>query len=315
MANFVRYHNPSIKEPTTSGYQNPIPKNDGKVNKMKTLVQPKTLTGLPYNKTEYTLLSIPGCRNGFIQAAAIFFIQSWMSAALPEMLNVWQHWDNASDADKQYYIQHLYHLFSNGTLIDDPDGHHSAPHSRHTIPIGTFSETMLRWLRLSFEPAPLLVEPIAPMPTDDGKIDLVEITGLPGNYYSMRVTLWEVKSSDSQVHNHNSKIYNQLEAYPERFFNLANCLCSSYTGDDTAFRTFLKNMGRMARNRQPQVHYGVFITYDSNVVQKVSATPNLHKHPADHPSQPGEVCHHLALLLIPNFKQLRLEVWRYLHLI
>jgi hypothetical protein len=281
---------------------------------MKSFVCGTDVTGLAYSRTEYTLLPLDDTRDNFIQAAANYFVQSWMCASLPEIVDVWLHWDYASAEERDHYLSHLEHLFSDGTLIDDPDRKNSPPNSNHTAPIGTFSETMLRWMRANFGPTPLLIDPLAPMPTNDGKIDFVEITGLKGDFASFKVTLWEVKSSDSQAWYHNSKIYRQLDDYPKRFFSLANCLSESYSGNDIAFKMFLKQMGKMARNRHPQVHYGVFITYDPTVTQVQKAVPGLHKHPDNHPTPSDNLCHHLVLLLIPDFKRLRMEVWRSLHL-
>ncbi len=129
----------------------------------------------------------------------------------------------------------------------------------------------------------------------------------------MKVTLWEVKASDGQAINHNTKIYEQLSDYPRRFFTIANCMSANYTGDDIAIKKFLRNMALMAKNRQSQVHYGVFVVYNASVRQKGQLIPSFHRYPD--PSPPGQGCHHLMILLIPDFKDLRLKVWRSLHLI
>lgn len=282
---------------------------------MRSFVCETSVDGLPYSRMEYALLPLADTRANFIQAAANFFVQSWMVTSLPGIVDVWLHWDDASADERDHYLAHLDHLFSDGRLIDNPSGDGSPPNSHHTAPIGTFSETMLRWMRTNYGPTPLLIDPSAPLPTDDGKIDFIEITGRVDDFASLNVTLWEVKSSDSQAWYHNSKIYRQLEDYPRRFFSRANCLSASYSGNDIAYKTFLKQMGRMARNRHPQVHYGVFIAYDPNVVQEKKAVPGLHKHPTNHPTPPDHLCHHLVLLLIPDFQRLRMEVWRSLHLV
>jgi hypothetical protein len=73
-------------------------------------------------------------------------------------------------------------------------------------------------------------------------------------------------------------------------------------------------MGTMVENCDPQIHYGVFVTYDSNTPQKGRFIPDLHKYPPMHPSS-GENCHHLDLFLVPDFKQLRMDVWQCLHLV
>jgi len=119
----------------------------------------------------------------FVQATATFFVQSWMSSVLPRMLHVWQHWSSAPEEDRRDYISYLDPaLLSGGSLRDDPVAH-------YTKPIAAFSETMLRWLRQSFDPAPLLIEPPVPCPPGDGMVDMVEVTGFPGNYASIVVTL------------------------------------------------------------------------------------------------------------------------------
>ena len=109
----------------------------------------------------------------------------------------------------------------------------------------------------------------------------------------MQLTMWEVKSSDTQACGHNSKIYRQLKGYPKRFYNIANSLAERYkdTGDPELVR-FLRQLSIMVMNRQPQVHYGVFVTYDADVVQEETLVPNLHKYPPNHPAS-GERCHHL----------------------
>ncbi|MBV9707040.1 MAG: hypothetical protein JO125_06505, partial [Chloroflexi bacterium] len=239
----------------------------------------KPVEGLPYTRTEYTLLSLPDVREHFVQAAAEFFIQSWMSSALPEMRDLWQAWEDASQEDKLDYRLHFDHLFSRGVLIDNP-----MKGEGYTGPMATFSETMLRWLRQNCGSTQLLLEPPAPLPPEDGKIDLIEITGILDDYASMKLTMWEVKSSESQASDHNSKIYCQLRDYPSRFYRMANSLATRYKdARNPDFQLFLRNMSGMVRRRQPQIHYGVFITYDTQVVQKKTLVPSLHKHPKDHP--------------------------------
>lgn len=275
---------------------------------MNHLVCPSSVINLPYNRTEYTLLPLPSGTVNFTQDAAAFFVQSWMSSALSQMLHVWQNWSSTSPQDKQEYISYLdVALLSEGKLIDEPT-------NGYTNPMATFSETMLRWLRQNFAPKQLLVEPAVPQPPGDGKIDLVEVTGLPGDYSSMAVTLWEVKSSDGEASEHNSKIYRQLCDYPRRFYHIANHMATTYTGTDSNLKLFLRDMAKLVRNHSPQAHYGVFITYHVNVTQKVNIVPNLHKYPTDYFS-PSRNTHTLAILLIPNFKKLRLDIWRSLHLI
>lgn len=278
--------------------------------KLKDFTCCTSIEGLPYHRTEYTLLPLLDTKECFIRAAAEFFIQSWMSAAMPRMRDVWLSWDEASEEDRQDYLSYLDHLFSQGILIDNP-----AKGIGQTAPIATFSETMLRWLSSHSASEQLLVEPPEPAPPSEGKIDLIEITGVRGDYASMKLTMWEAKSSDNQANGQQGKIYDQLTAYPHRFYRVANSLANRHKDErDPAFLLFLQNMLRMVRNRQPQVHYGVFITCDANVKQKGTFVSNLHKYPPSHPVT-GERCHHLALFLIPNFMELRFDVWRCLHLI
>ena len=266
-----------------------------------------SVKGLPYHRVEYTLLSLPDTREHFVRAAAEFFVQSWMSSALPKMLGVWQCWETALQEDRQDYQRYLDHLFSGGILVDDP-----RKGVGRTEAMATFSETMLRWLRKQH--SPLHVEPEVPRSPEYGEIDLIEITGTHGDYASMQLTMWEVKSSDTQASGHNDKIYKQLKKYPRRFYAMANSIATRYKDDsDYAFKHFLQNMSRMVMNRQPQVHYGVFITYDAAILQEEALVPNLHKYPVGHPIS-GECCHQLALFLVPNFRQLRLDVWQCLHL-
>lgn len=253
------------------------------------------------------MLPLPGGTATFAQDTAAFFVQSWMSSALPQMLHVWQNWSSASPQDKQEYLSYLdVALLSGGQLIDEPT-------SGYTSPMATFAETMLRWLRQSFAPKQLVVEPAVPQPPDDGKIDLVEVTGLPGDYSSMAVTLWEVKSSDGEASEHNSKIYRQINDYRRRFYPIANHLATTYKGTDSSLKLFLRNMAKLVRNHRPQAHYGVFVTYNVNIKQKVNLVPNLQKYPIGYPA-PSRNTHTLAVLLIPNFKNMRLDLWRTLHL-
>lgn len=278
---------------------------------MKRFISPAMISCSPYSKTEYMFESLEDCRKMFVQEATKFFIQSWLDE---EVQDIWLNWDITPEEEKEFYYAHWEHLRSNGTLIDDPAMNTSYPGSRHTAPIGAFSETMLRWLQASFGPTQLLVEPRKSKATEDGKIDFIEITGLQNNYSSLKVTLWEVKSSDSQISSHNTNVYQQITDYRLRFLSIAACLSESYEGDDRALKTFLGKMGRRAWEKHQCVHYGVFVTYDSSVKQTNNMTPNLHKYPKGHPAQSKEVCHHLALLLIPDFRDIRLEVWKSLHL-
>ena len=279
---------------------------------MKCFIRQNPVSSFPYDIVECTFVSQENCRKDFIQAATRFFLKSWMN---DEMHEIWLHWNDVSQEDKEFYRAQWEHLLSNGVLIDDPSMQSPPPRSRHTAPIGAFSETMLRWFRENFEPAQLLVEPLKSMPTEDGKIDLIEITGSRGDYASFKVTLWEVKSSDSQISSHNSNVYQQLDDYRLRFLRAAYSLSESYTGDDKAFKRFLSQMGKMAWKKDPSIHYAVFVTYDSNVIQKRNFVPTIHKHPSNHPSTSKDVCHHLVLLLAPDFRSLRLEVWQSLHLL
>jgi len=151
-------------------------------------------------------------------------------------LAVLENWNGSSEEDRRDYLSYLDDaLFSGGKLVDDPERGYNGP-------IATFAETMLRWLRKSFAPSQLLVEPAAPQPPSEGKIDLVEVTGFPGNYSSMTVVLWEVKASDKQAGSHNPKVYEQLNDYPRRFFPIANCMAESYSGGDMALKRFLRDM-------------------------------------------------------------------------
>lgn len=277
---------------------------------MNRFVHSSPIAGLPYIRTEYTLLDLSVGRSDFVQASAAFFVQNWMSSALPRMLDAWKNWDRCSEEDKTDYRSYLdVALFSNGHVRDDPsDG--------YTSPMATFAETMLRWLRRNFAPTPLLMEPIAPQPPGDGKIDLVEITGFPKDYASMKVTLWEVKSSDGQAaESHNSKIYKQLDDYPRRFFPIANCMAENYAGEDIALKRFLRDMARLVRNRCAQTQYGVLVAYDPRIAQRSPLVPALHQHPPGYHLSSRSECHTLAILLIPDFRCLRLDVWRSLHLI
>lgn len=276
---------------------------------MRHLVSTQNISGLPYNRTNYSILKTTTASEDFVNAAASFFVSKWMASALPRMISVLNSWDTSSTEDKLDYQSYLENvLLSHGKLLDDPQNY-------ATLPVATFTETMLRWLRESFDPSQLLVEPLVPQPPGDGKIDLVEITGFPGDYSSMKVTLWEAKGSDSEASHHNTKIYTQLDDYPRRFYPIANHMASSYSGTDVALKKFLRDMARMARNRQQQVHYGVFVAYDSAIPQAVSITPNLHTHPDGYIKSHGSDCHHLAVFLIPDFKQMRLKVWQSLHLL
>lgn len=274
---------------------------------MDSFLSAKIVNSLPYNRVDYEIIQVPNGIENFIRAAAVFFVSNWMKSKLDDALKIFNAWDNATDEEKTEYRNYFdVALFTDGNLIDDPE-------KGFTYPMATFSETMLRWLRESYEPSQLMVEPSVPQPPGDGKIDLVEITGNCDDFSSLRVVLWEVKSSDHQVSEHNSKIYNQLSDYPKRFYHIANCMASNYTGTDPVLKKFLRDMAQMAYNRKPQVHYGAFVTYDTNVEQRISVAPKLHKYPSDHPKQSNEKCHNLIALLIPDFRNMRLSLWRALH--
>lgn len=277
---------------------------------MRRFVSANAISTHPYNRVDYTMLPLTNGSDAFAQAAAIFFVQNWMTSALPRMLTVWQNWQDSSEEEKNDYLSYLNTAFfsKDGLLIDEPE-------KGYTGPIAAFTETLLRWLRQSFGSSCLLVEPPTCQPPGDGKIDFVEITGCPGDYASFSVTLWEVKSSDHQAHKQNSKIYSQLDDYPMRFYPIANCMATSYSGQDIAMKRFLRDMAMLARNRHRQVRYGVLIAYDPNVKQNGSLASNLHRHPPGYALTTAASCHSLAVLIIPNFKQLRLDVWRSLHLV
>lgn len=273
-------------------------------SRMRNFVDSISIEGLPYHRIEHSLLTLPDTRDNFVRATAEFFIQNWMISKLPKMLEVWDCWNTASLDDRQDYLHFLNHLLSGDIVLDDPK-------AGKTLPMATFSETMLRWLREYH--SPLVVEPVVPISPEYGDIDLIEITGRRGDYASMKLTMWEVKSSDSQVHEHNTKIYKQLQNYPKRLYSRANSLAHLHKDDDDPeFQRFLRDLCRMVRNRESKVHYGVFITYDANVPQEKGIVPSLHKHPYSGSSEP---CHHLDLFLVPDFKQLRMDVWRCLHLL
>ncbi len=265
---------------------------------------------LNYNKTVYSLAN--SCNETlFVHETAKYFVKSWMASVLPKMKKVWEQWDTASDDDRVDYLGYLREalLNSDNEMLDFPD-------KGYTGPISTYSETMLRWLREEFGEPQLIVEPPVPRPPGQGNVDLIEITGVLENTSSFKVTMWEVKSSDNQVAaSHNTKIYKQLRAYPNRLMTFANEMSYRFDGAP-ALKRFLRDMGSLARKRDPKVHYGVFIAYDPNVDQKNSIVPNLHCYPSNppHPFTSGQKCHHLGLLLLPDFRSKRAEVWRSLHL-
>ncbi len=85
---------------------------------MHRFVCPNSIPGLPYSRTDYQLIQLPSGATPFDQAAAAFFVQSWMSSALPHMLDIWKNWDSSSDEHKRDFISYLdIALFSNGKLI------------------------------------------------------------------------------------------------------------------------------------------------------------------------------------------------------
>jgi hypothetical protein len=267
-----------------------------------------------FQRTDHVVIDAPGNLNTFIEHAATFFINKWMELEGPDMHQVRADWDCCTDDLKERYKAYLERgLLAEGVLNDTPD-------QGHTGPIATFAETMLRWFRESFEPAQLLIEPPVPKPPGEGLIDFIEITGFPGDYSSMRVTLWEIKASDNQISGHNDKIYKQLNDYPRRFFTMANDfghrgkkMVEEQVGADMALVQFLRDVGDIVRNRRHQAQYGVFLVYDSNLQQDNNPVPGLHKHPTNCP-EPHNT-HFLCTLLIPEFKQLRLNVWSSLRLL
>jgi hypothetical protein len=166
---------------------------------MRNFISSTPVNGFPYCRTEHSLLPLTSTRDDFVRATAEFFVQSWMSASLSTMLNIWQCWSTASSEERRDYLRHFAHLLKNGKLIDNP-----AKDEGETDAMATFSETMLRWLR-QHTPS-LITEPPAPVPPSAGNIDLIEITGNSGDYASMQLTMWEVKSSENQISGHNTKI-------------------------------------------------------------------------------------------------------------
>lgn len=273
------------------------------------------IPNLPYTKAELTFLQIPNCRMDFVQSVAEYFIRQWMFSGLPDMMDVWKNWNTATDAKKEIYRMYLdAALFS-----DDPNDKTKrllvdAPNDGNTTPIGVFTETMLRLFTESFgAQPPLLVEPSVPQPTGSGQVDFIEIKGVAHDINSMTVQMWESKGSDGQVSAHHSKIYRQLDDYSRRLFYIANNMCASYSDNRSQVRNFLRLVALLAKNKDPKVHYGVFVTYDSRVAQNSALVNQVHTHPPGHPSVGGG-CHHLVLLLIPDFKTLRMDVWKAMHL-
>lgn len=292
---------------------------------MDHLVCPSCVSGLSYSRTNYTLLSLPDIRTTFVSDAAAFFVQSWMSSVLPEMLNIWQNWDDASQEERTDYLSYLSSALLADVKEDDIERGYTSPillpglrlkddpANGYTNPMGGFAEVMLRWLRKNHAPNQLLVEPAVSQPPGDGKIDFVEVTGFSGDYASMAVTLWEVKSSDGEASTHNAKVYTQLDDYPRRFYHIANHMATVHENTaEPELKRFLRDMAKIVRNHRSQAHYGVFVTYDQNVSQRGSLVPNLHKYPSGYPASPET--HTLAVLMIPDFKHMRLEIWRALHL-
>lgn len=292
---------------------------------MEHLIYPGCVSGLPYSRTNYTLLPLPNIRATFVSDAAAFFVQSWMSSVLPQMINVWQNWDDASLEERTDYLSYLSSALLAEVREDDLEKGYTSPillpglrlkddpTRGYANPMGGFAEVMLRWLRQRHAPNQLLVEPAVPQPPGDGKIDFVEITGFSGDYSSMAVTLWEVKSSDGEASIHNPKIYDQLNDYSRRFYTIANHMAEVHKNTaEPELKRFLQNMAKIVRNNHSQAHYGVFVTYDENIAQRVSLVPNLHKYPVGYPA--SAETHTLAVLMIPDFKNVRLEVWLALHL-
>lgn len=273
---------------------------------MRNHIKEQPLGGQPYHYTEYKVLQVPASAQSFAEDIAAFFIRSWMKNAHVDMMQIWQNWATSSEEDKNIFHSYLAPALMTGNdLVDDP----SSGVGR-TGPIGTFCETMLRAIRADFSGDQILVHPPLPAPPGDGNIDLLEVTGKVSDASSLRVTLWEIKGSDGQAHGHNSKIYEQLRDYPKRLFPIANLMGEYYSGDDPGVKLFLRNMALLARNRSPQVHYGAFIVYDENIPQEGNLVPGLCKVPLNHPTPADNKCHHLAVLLIPDFRKLRFEVWR-----
>ncbi len=275
---------------------------------MKRFVCPTPVPNPNYTRMDYCFQQSPDRVDTFVQAAAQCFVENWMKSALPAILHVWQSWDTSSEEDRSEYLSYLYHLFTKGKLIDDPK-------NGYTNPIGTFAETMLRWLKQSFSPTPLLMEPATPEPAGNGDVDFVEIMGVLGDYSSMSVTMWEVKSSDDQVGAQSGKVYRQLHEYPARFSYIANHMATTYAHEniDPELKRFLRDMNRIVRNHRAQAHYGVFMVHDANIVQKVPLVPDLHRYPERYPS--SQDSHSCLVLLVPDFKAMRLKIWHALHLI
>ena len=222
---------------------------------MKAHVKATPVNNAFFSHTNFTLTSALGNTESFVQDIATYFVQTWMESQLPHMMKVWQNWSNASSDEKQEYFLYLRDALLSDIKEDDTVRGYTNPEvltdfrlkdnpevsEGHTKPLGTFTETMLRWLRASFTPQQLLIEPVVPKPSGSGYIDFIEITGKPNDYSSMSVTLWEIKGSDQQASAHNTKICKQLDDYPIRFYAIANYICTSYTGNNPAFKKFLRD--------------------------------------------------------------------------
>jgi hypothetical protein len=278
---------------------------------MKEFVTWKVKSHLHQYRTEYSQIELD-TRTAFCEATAEFFVKKWMASQVTQMLKVWKNWETANVDDKEDYIS-----FLRKALFYDVDQVRDDPENGYTNPQGAFSETMLRWIIETTVDDNLHIEPIVPRPPGQGDIDLVEIRGSESNAGSLRILLWEIKASDNQAAGHNNKVYKQISDYPTRFFSITNELSERFAYGDKppAFKAFLQRAARLARKGDARIQYGGFVTFDSKVTQKVSVLPNIHQYPRNLPRGNGrEKCHHVSTLLLPNFRDLRMEIWRHLNL-
>jgi len=237
---------------------------------------------------------------------AEYFVSCWLSPMYGNQDEIWEKWNTSLHPDRTDMLDQLQNAFcdKNGEVADHPD-----PKLGLTKAKGNFAETLLRWIEETFRDGEKRFIPSSPQPSDQGRIDLVEVI-LPqeGDWFAI---LWESKATEDNISSVAFNAYEQLDDYPTRAPYLINDRAASLKEDgigDGRYALVLRSMPALIKQRSPKIHYGLFITHDAAARQ-----PYLR----DLPNRPPNVpigCHHLTFVALPNFADLRDAVWRKMEL-
>lgn len=195
-------------------------------------------------------------------------------------------------------------FFPQNSRVDDPA-------NNATAAIGSFGETIFRWIRSTTTQKRIFIEPASPLPASSGLIDLIEIhedATVPDGYRAM---VWEVKATDSFAGTRNSEVYDQINKYPRRLMYQAGIIADHYKTGDAALKVFFSRLSAHAFEKNEHVSFGAFGISEETVTEDHRFCPSMHKHPdgSVHGAR-----NEVIMVKIPNFKTLRSQIWKALRL-